>query len=91
MPASLSIRYSSTVVAAMFTLTRRSGPVLVADAVDGADAVEDVADGVHGGVLARFQGQTLVAHVLQGDDLAGHFLLGQLFADDVLVAGVVGQ
>ena len=66
------------------------GPVLVADAVDGADAVEDVADGVHGGVLARFQGQTLMAHVLQGDDLAGHFLLGQLFADDVLVAGVVG-
>ena len=54
------------------------------------DAVQHVLDGAVHRVLAGLDGQALVAHVLQGDDLFLHFLLGQLFPGDVLVLLVVG-
>ena len=66
------------------------GAVLVLDGVDGADALQDVLDGVVDRVLAGLDGQALVAHVLQGDDLAPHVLLAELDAGDVLVLAVVG-
>ena len=64
--------------------------VLVMDAVDGLDAVEDVLDRVVHRVFARLDGEALVPHVLQGRHLADDFLLRQLFARNVLVLQVVG-
>ena len=64
--------------------------VFVVDAVDGPDAVQDVLDGVVDRVLARFDGQPFVPHVLQRDDLAPDLLLRQLLARDGLVRRVVG-
>ena len=64
--------------------------VFVVDGIDGFDALENVFNGVVFRVLTGFDGQPLVAHVLQGDDLPGHLLLGQLLTADVLVFGVVG-
>ena len=66
------------------------GAVFVLDGVDGVDAVQHILNGAVDGVLAGLDGQALVAHVLQGDDLFLHFLLGQLFPGDVLVLLVVG-
>ena len=65
-------------------------PVFMVDGVDGLDAVEDVFDGIVHRVLARFDGQALVAHVLQGDHLGADLLLGQLLPGDVLVFQMVG-
>ena len=79
------------------------GAVFVVDAVDGVDAVEDVLDGVVDRVLARFHGQTLVAHILQGDDLAGRLsswvsflrvmclFFSVIGAVDAAVDAVIGQ
>ncbi len=59
-------------------------------AVDGVDAIEDVLNGVVHRVLAGLDGQPLVAHVLQRDDLGPHLLLRQLAPGDVLVFQVIG-
>ena len=66
------------------------GSVFVLDGIDGVDALEDVLDGVVHRVFAGFDGQPLVAHVLQGDDFVSHFLLRQLLARYVAVLPVVG-
>lgn len=66
----------------MFTLTRRMAPVLVLDAVDGADRFENVIQRIAQRIFARLECQTLVPHVLQGDDLVPDLLLRQLFASD---------
>ena len=64
--------------------------VLVVDGVNGIDALQDVLDGVVHRVLAGLDGQALVAHVLQRDDLRAHLVLRQLPAGDVLVLQVIG-
>ena len=66
------------------------GAVLVLDVVDGLDGLEDVLDGVVDGILAAFDGESLVSHVLKGNDLAPDLVLGELLARDVLVLHVVG-
>ena len=66
------------------------GAVLMLDGVDGLDGLQNVLQRIIPGILAAFQRQTLVAHILQGDDLGPDFLLGQLLAGDVLVLTVVG-
>ena len=66
------------------------GPVFMLDGVDGVDAVQHVLDGAVHRVLAGLDGQALVAHVLQGDDLFLHLFLGQLLPGDVLVLHVIG-
>ena len=65
------------------------GAVLVLDAVDGLDALEYVLDGVVDRVLSGLEREALVSHVLQGDDFLSDLLLGQLFAGDVAVLGVI--
>ena len=42
------------------------------------------------GILSCFQSKTLVALILKSDNFRADFLLGQLFAGDVLVDGMVG-
>ena len=66
------------------------GSVLVVDGVDGVDALQQVLHGVVHRVLAGLQGQTLVAHVLEGHHLPDNLLLGELFPGNVLVLAVVG-
>ena len=63
--------------------------VLVLDAVDRLDAVENVLDRVVDRVLAGLDREALVAHVLQGDDLLRDLLLRQLAARDMAVLAVV--
>ena len=58
-------------------------------AVNGLDALEDVLDRVVHRILAGLDRQTLVAHILQRDDLSLHFLLGQLLARNVLVLQMI--
>ena len=63
--------------------------VFVLDVVDGADALQNVFDGVER-VLARFERQPFVPHVLQGDDFRFYLLLGELLAEHGLVLRMVG-
>ena len=65
------------------------GAVFMFDAVDGVDAVQVVVHGVVDRVLPRFQGQALVAHVLEGDDLSFDLLLGELLSGNMFVLAVV--
>lgn len=65
-------------------------PVLVLHAVNGLQTFQDVLDGVVHGVLAGFDGQALVAHILKCDDLLPDLVLRQLFPGDVLVLEVIG-
>ena len=64
--------------------------VLVMNAVYGMDAFEDIVNRVMDGVFARLDGKTLVALVLERDDLGTQFLLRQLFPRYVLVLRVIG-
>lgn len=73
----------------MFTLTRPDHAIVMGGVVDGVDAFEDVLDRIVHRILAGFDGQTLVAHVLEGAHLRSDLFLGQLLAGDVLVLGVV--
>ncbi len=66
------------------------GAVLVLDAVDGLDAFEDVFDRVVLRVLAGFECEPLVPHVLQGDHFGADLILGELLAADVGVRAVIG-
>ena len=65
------------------------GAVLVLDAVDRLDGFENVFDRIFDGMLAAFDGQPLVAHVLQRDDFAADFVLRELFARNVFVLKVI--
>ena len=58
--------------------------------IDGFDAFQHVFNGVLHRVLSQLDGQTLVAHVLQGDDLRLDLLLGEFFPGDVLIFQMVG-
>ena len=64
--------------------------VFVMNGIDGVDALQDVFDRIVFGILTGFNGQTLVSHILQGDHLRPHLLLGQLFTRDVLVFEMIG-
>ena len=66
------------------------GAVFVLDGVDGLNGLQYVFQGAVHRVLAGLQGQALVAHVLEGDDLGPDLVLRELFPGDVLVFGVVG-
>ena len=65
------------------------GTVLMFDAVDGVDRLEDVFDRIVFGVLARFEQKTFMPHVLQRDHFTTNFVLRELLADDVFVFCVV--
>ena len=54
------------------------------------DAFQDVLDGVVHWVFTGFQGQSFVAHILQGNDFLLDFFLGQFLPGNVLVLLVVG-
>ncbi len=53
--------------------------VFMLDGVDGLDAFQNILDGVVDRIFTGLESQTLVAHILQSDDLPLDFLLGQLF------------
>ena len=59
------------------------------DAVDGLDGFQNVFQGIVHRVLAGFNGKALVTHILQGNDLLTDLLLGQLFAGNMAVLGMV--
>ena len=63
--------------------------IVMGGVVDGVDAFEDVLDRIVHRILASFDGQALVAHILQRAHLRSDLFLGQLLAGDVLVLGVV--
>ena len=63
--------------------------VFVLDAVNCLDALENVFDRIVDRILARLNCQTLVAQILQCDDLGAHLVLGQLFARNVFVLRVI--
>ena len=67
-----------------------NGAVFMLDGIDGMDAFEDIVNRVMDGVFARLDGKTLVALVLERDDLGTQFLLRQLFPRYVLVLRVIG-
>ena len=66
------------------------GAVFVLDGIDGVHRLQDVLDGVVLRVLARLDGQALVAHVLQRDDLGANLVLRELAARNLAVLGVIG-
>ena len=63
--------------------------VLVVDAVNCVDALQNVLDRVVLGILAGLDCETLVSHILQRDDLGADLLLGQLLARDMLVLEMI--
>ena len=65
------------------------GSVLVLDAIDGLYRLQNVFDRVVNRVFSSFQCQTLVPHVLQGDDLTADVFLCQFLAGNGLVLNVV--
>ena len=65
-------------------------PVAMPYGIDGLHRLKDVLDGVVPGILPRFNGQPLVAHVLQGHHLRANLLLSQLAPRNLAVLGVIG-
>ena len=63
--------------------------VLVLDAVDGVNALENILDRIVHGVLARLDRETLVSHILKRDNLCLDLLLRELLTRDVLVLHMV--
>ena len=66
------------------------GPVFVLGAVDGLKTLQNVVKRVVDRIFPRLDGQALVAHVLQGDDLGADLFLRELATRDVAVLRVVG-
>ena len=64
--------------------------VFVLDGIDGPDAFQHILDGAVHRVFAGFQCQTLVAHILQSDNLFANLFLGQLAAGNVLILVMIG-
>ena len=64
--------------------------VLVVNAVDCADALENVIYRVVDGVFTKLDGKPFVAHVLQRDNFGADFFLRELLAGNGLVLRVVG-
>ena len=60
------------------------------DGIDSLNAFQNILNGIVHRILAGFQSQALVSHILKGDDLPADFILGQLFPADMLVFVVVG-
>ena len=65
------------------------GAVFMLDAIDGLYRLQNVFDGVVNRIFSCFQCQTLVSHVLQGDDLTTDVFLCQFLAGNGLVLNVV--
>ena len=65
------------------------GSVLVLDAIDGLYRLQNVFDRIVNRIFSSFQCQTLVPHVLQGDDLTTDVFLCQFLAGNGLVLNVV--
>ena len=59
------------------------------DAVDRVDALQDILDRVIDRILAGLDGQTLMSHILQCNDLCTDFILRQLFTGNVLIFNVI--
>ena len=66
------------------------GAILVFDRVDRMDGVEDILDRVVDRVFTGFDGQALMAHILQGDDFVADLFLRKLYARDGFVDPVIG-
>ena len=54
--------------------------VFMVDGIDRLDGFEDVFDRIVDRIFSRFDGQSLVSQILQGDDFPADFLLCQLFS-----------
>ncbi len=63
--------------------------VLMVNAVDRLDGLEHIFDRAFNRMLAGFQGEALVAHVLQGDHLFADFFLREFLAGYALVLRVI--
>ena len=59
------------------------------DAINGINGFQDIFDGIVQRVFAGFECQTLVSHVLQGDNFFPNLLLCQLLAGYCLVLQVI--
>ena len=57
--------------------------------VDRLDRLKDILDRIVAWVFACLEGETLVSHILQGNDLLSYLLLGQLVARNGAVLSVV--
>ena len=64
--------------------------VFVLDRVNGINTFQNVLDRIVDRILAGFDRQTLVTHILQGDDLCLYLFLRQLFSADMLILSVIG-
>ena len=65
------------------------GAVFMLDAIDGLYRLQNVFDRIVNRIFSSFQCQTLVSHVLQGDDLTTDVFLCQFLAGNGLVLNVV--
>ena len=63
--------------------------VLMLDGINGMDAVQDIFYGIVHRILTGFNGQTLMSHILQGNDFTGYLLLGQLLPRNMLVLQMI--
>ena len=66
-----------------------NGTILVLDAVNRLDALEDILDRVFLRMFSGFDGEPFVSHILKGDDLLPDLILCQFFSRDVLVLTVI--
>ena len=62
----------------------------MAHGIDGVYRLQDIFKWIHHRVLSGFEGETLMAHVLEGYDLAANLVLGELTAGDGLVFEMIG-
>ena len=58
-------------------------------AVNGLDTFQNIFDGVVHRIFAGFQGQSLMAHILECSNLACYFFLCKFFPCDILITSVI--
>ena len=58
--------------------------------INGFDGFQNVFYGIVHRILARFNGQTLMPHILKGDYLPFNLLLGQLYALYMFILHMIG-
>ena len=64
--------------------------ILMLDAVDGFNALQNIFDRIIDRIFARLDRQPFMPHILKGDHLPADLLLRQFFPADVIVAMMVG-
>ena len=63
--------------------------VFMLDAVNGVDRIQIIIHRIVNRIFSGFQRQTLVSHILQGNDFLADFLLCQFFSGDMFIFQVV--